>query len=99
MSRLILGALRIACLALLLFFSGCGPPCSGACRHLLNECGLVDPWPSVDACVTECRGVRENLLDPQEQQTYDEHVRCLSGTRCEELDTNPEVCGVSFLEP
>jgi hypothetical protein len=47
---------------------------------------MVDPWDGVDACVTECEGIRENFDSFDDRQAYDRRVACFADSSCTAIE-------------
>lgn len=91
MSRVLLPGAIIALLPLIL---GCPPNCRYVCEKLVEECEL--PWEPdyvTKDCRTQCEIQEAHYEDDEVAAVaYQDHLDCLMGTDCEDLEADPQAC-------
>lgn len=83
-----------AILALLPLILGCPPNCRYVCEKLVEECEL--PWEPdyvTKDCRTQCEIQEEHYEDDEVAAVaYQDHLECLMGTDCADLEADPQAC-------
>jgi hypothetical protein len=76
-------------LVLLVALGGCTPTCDSVCDKLVLQCqDLGTERSSTSECEVQCLAQRDlyaHWSDGQKREAFDEQLRCLSGSTCDEI--------------
>ena len=65
--------------------SACSPDCRGACRHMLEDCGVERPDYTVEDCTAQCEQYLAHYDDDWQRSESRSAVGCVKQADCAEL--------------